>query len=83
MDDLVQRADLGVPEGGERRQRLAEFIGFAETFFDFAKGFGFDVVRAHFVNHGLLLRSVAALWSGDITRGVPEAARCARAAGLP
>src|SRR5262249_28308080 len=52
MDDLVQRAELGLPEGAERRmleaQRQALFVALDE----FGHGAGTQCIGADFVDHG-------------------------------
>ena len=63
VDDLVERADLGVPESGELGVLLALFVLIAEALLDFGKRAWFDVVRPHFVDHGGPF-SVVFRWEG-------------------
>jgi hypothetical protein len=51
VNDLIERPDLGVPEGGQRGIGLAFFVGFAEALFHFGERTGFDIVSTHFVDH--------------------------------
>jgi hypothetical protein len=52
VNDLVERAELGMPERRERRVFLAVFIGFGKALFDFRHEFRLDVGGPHLVNHG-------------------------------
>src|SRR5581483_12395625 len=55
VDDLVERADLGVPEGRERRVLLAVLVRLAEPLLHFAEAAGGDAIRPNLVDHGRLL----------------------------
>lgn len=54
VDDLVQRPDLGVPERGQRRQRLAVLDRRGPALEHLGQRAGLEVVGAHFVDHGVL-----------------------------
>src|ERR1700730_18600078 len=58
MDDPVQRADLGVPEGGEWRQLGAHRQCRAEPLLELGNRPGLQGIGAHFDNHEFLRCSV-------------------------
>ena len=58
VDDLVQRADFGVPEGGDGRVLFAVGQRLGEGFLGLGHGAGFEVVGADFVYHFSLLKCV-------------------------
>src|SRR6185312_13274999 len=62
VDDPVQRADLGVPEGGERRQFGARRQGLAKPLLGLCDRAGLQSVRAEFDDHGV---PPGVLWHGD------------------
>src|SRR5439155_20091067 len=59
VDDLVQRPDLGVQEGGQLRVLLAVLVALPETLLDLGQAPGRDAVGADLVDHG------AAPFGGD------------------
>src|SRR5258705_1894162 len=51
MDDLVERADLGAPEGGERRVLLAVLVGLAVALLHLGQAAGLERVGPELVDH--------------------------------
>jgi hypothetical protein len=52
MNDLVERADLGMPKRRERGMFLALFVGFTKAPFDFRYRVRLEIVCPHLINHG-------------------------------
>src|SRR5207244_4374399 len=57
VDDLVERAEVGVPEGTELRVLLAQRLPLREAVLELGHGSGAQRVGANFVDHRLLLLS--------------------------
>src|SRR6266850_667864 len=55
VNDLVERAEVGVPEGAERRVLFAERLPLGEAVLELGHGSGAQGVGANFVDHLLLL----------------------------
>src|SRR6267143_1498251 len=55
VHDLVERTEVGVPEGAELRMFLAEGLPLREAVLELGHGSGAQGVGANFVNHLLLL----------------------------
>src|SRR5581483_1762630 len=51
VDDLVERPDLGVPEGGQRRVLLAVLVGLSVALLDLGQAAGLERVGAELVDH--------------------------------
>src|SRR4029077_2115455 len=52
VNDLVERTEVGVPEGAERRVLLAERLALGEAVLELGHGSGAQGVGANLVNHG-------------------------------
>ena len=53
MNHLVQRSDVGVPEGGELGVLFPGGQGLAEVLLKLGHSAGLQIVGADFVNHGI------------------------------
>src|SRR5262249_35812429 len=62
VDDLVQGADFGVPEGGERRVLLPVLVGLAVPLLHLGEAPGLERVRPELVDH----RRPPFPWRGDV-----------------
>src|SRR5713226_8263930 len=58
VDDLIEGAEIGVPEGPQARVLFPERLPLGEALFEVRDGAGAQRVRTHFVDHARLL-----LWS--------------------
>src|SRR5262249_16028266 len=65
VNDLVQRPEVGVPEGAELRVLLPQRLALGEALLEFCDGAGTQRVGADFVEHVLLLCEVC------LGRGLP------------
>ena len=58
MDDLIERTNLGVPEGPEFRVFLPERQPFGKTLLEFSHGSGAQGIGTNFVDHGYILQVI-------------------------